>query len=317
MELPSEYEVHLITRGSGRFIVGDRVGNFAAGQLVLVGPELPHHWISDLASGRSLVGRDVVLQFHDQWIQSCITLMPELDELRPLLSRSTRGIEFSGGTAERAAELLIRVGASAGVARLVTTLELLGELANAPDGDRRYLANEWIPAQDDPAAAEVVNRTLEYIFTNINADVRLSEAARMIGMSDSAFSQFFKRASGHLFSDIVRRLRIAQACKLLDSTTMAVASIAQDVGYRNLSNFNRQFIAETGLTPPRIGKETALPRFLRCWSDGPDDLSERGATVAVFPTPQPQSLARERLDASLLRQSSRRGAADLPQAATP
>lgn len=110
-----EYEVHLITRGSGRFIVGDRVGNFAAGQLVLVGPELPHHWISDLASGRSLVGRDVVLQFHDQWIQSCITLMPELDELRPLLSRSTRGIEFSGGTAERAAELLIRVGASAGL----------------------------------------------------------------------------------------------------------------------------------------------------------------------------------------------------------
>src|SRR3954447_19214637 len=48
-----EYELHLITRSTGRFIVGDRIGNFAAGQLVLVGPDLPHHWISDLAPGES------------------------------------------------------------------------------------------------------------------------------------------------------------------------------------------------------------------------------------------------------------------------
>ncbi|WP_309105112.1 AraC family transcriptional regulator [Microbacterium sp.] len=244
-----EYEIHLVNQGTGRFIVGDQVGSFDEGNLVLVGPELPHHWIVDQRSDGEIPGHYTVLQFHDRWIRSCIALMPELIELRPMLAQSTRGIEFLGETAARGAALLTEVGAGTGTDRLVSTLALLGTLATAPDEDRRYIANEWIPADADPASADVVNRTLEYIFTNISDDVRLSTAARMIGMSESAFSRYFKRASGHTFTDIVRRLRIAHACKLLDSTTTAVATIAQAVGYRNLSNFNRQFAADTGFTP--------------------------------------------------------------------
>ncbi|MDM4763800.1 AraC family transcriptional regulator [Galbitalea sp. SE-J8] len=244
-----EYEIHLTTAGSGRFIVGDQVGNFAAGQLVLVGPELPHHWISDLAPGERVVGRDVVLQFHDRWIRACVDLLPELAQLRPMLDRSTRGIEFLGATAARGAELLEAIGAAEGTARLVATLELLGTLASAPEDERRCLATEWIPAQDDPASAELVNRALEYIFGRIGDDVRLSVAARIVGMSESAFSRSFQRASGQTFSAMVRRLRIAHACKLLDGTRDTVSTISRTVGYRNLSNFNRQFLAETGLTP--------------------------------------------------------------------
>ncbi|MCW2162893.1 transcriptional regulator, AraC family [Microbacterium hydrothermale] len=249
-----EYEIHLVTQGTGRFIVGDQVGNFTAGQLVMVGPELPHHWISDLAPGEHILGRDIVLQFLDDWIQACIQLMPELGELRSMLSHSTRGIEFLGDTATRAAALLAKIGAATGTDRLLATIGVLGVLAHAPDSERRFIANEWIPSIDDPASAEVVNRTLEYIFTNMNRDVRLSEAAGMIGMSESAFSRYFKRASGHTFSDIVRRLRIAHACKLLDSTADPISTIAHDVGYQNLSNFNRQFLAETAQTPTAYRK---------------------------------------------------------------
>lgn len=61
---------------------------------------------------------------------------------------------------------------------------------------------------------EVVSRTISYIFDNLNRDVRLSVAADMIGMSPSAFSRFFKVSSGHTFSDMVRRLRLAHACRL-------------------------------------------------------------------------------------------------------
>lgn len=255
-----EYEIHLVTQGTGRFIVGDQVGNFAAGQLVMVGPELPHHWISDLAPGEQIIGRDIVLQFRDEWIQACIELMPELGELRSMLIQSTRGIEFLGDTAGRGAAFLAEIGDATGTDRLLATLGVLGVLAGAPDSERRYIANEWIPSLDDPASAEVVNRTLEYIFTNMNTDVRLSEAARMIGMSESAFSRYFKRASGHTFSDMVRRLRIARACKLLDSTADPVSAIAHDVGYQNLSNFNRQFVAETALTPTAYRKREHMTR---------------------------------------------------------
>lgn len=68
-------------------------------------------------------------------------------------------------------------------------------------------------------------------------------------MSESAFSRYFKAASGSTFTDMVRRLRLTRACWLLERTEMPIASIASTVGYRNLSNFNRQFLRSYGTTP--------------------------------------------------------------------
>jgi AraC-like DNA-binding protein len=244
-----EYEVHLVREGTGRYIVGDTIGRFEAGQLVLVGPDVPHDWISDLDPGQVLEGRDVVLQFHDQWVRRCQAAMPELVDLDVLLANSTRGIEFSGRTAEEGAEQLQAIGRESGTARVTRTLSLLDTLARAPEHEVHYLANEWVPTLSDPRVMDDVGRTLDYVFTHLTSDVRLSVAADMVGMSPSAFSRYFKEASGHTFSDMVRRLRLAHACKLLDTTSLPVTDVATASGYRNLSNFNRQFLSELGLTP--------------------------------------------------------------------
>jgi AraC-like DNA-binding protein len=71
---------------------------------------------------------------------------------------------------------------------------------------------------------------------------------------ESAFSRYFELASGHTFSDIAGRLRLAHACKLLDRMADSVASIAQALGYRNLSDFNRQSVAEIQCTPLQYRK---------------------------------------------------------------
>jgi AraC-like DNA-binding protein len=69
-------------------------------------------------------------------------------------------------------------------------------------------------------------------------------------MSEPSFSKYFKKASGMTFTDLVKRLRIANACLLLEQTDISVAQICAQVGYRNLANFNRQFLAEMSV-PPR------------------------------------------------------------------
>lgn len=68
-------------------------------------------------------------------------------------------------------------------------------------------------------------------------------------MSEPTFSKYFKRAAGVTFSNMVKRLRIAHARRLLDTTDLSTAKVARASGYNNLSNFNRQFLAEVGLTP--------------------------------------------------------------------
>lgn len=244
-----EYEIHLVRETWGRYIVGNGIGDFSPGQLVLIGPNLPHNWISDIPHDRVVPGRDVVFQFLDSWVDRCAALLPELTEIRPLLARASRGIEFAGATAQCAAAELEAIGRSEGAARLTHIFGMFQVLVAAAPHECRVLSDEDVPDLDDPYTAEVMNSAIEYIFDNLSSRVSLSRAATIVGMSESAFSRYFKHASGQTFSDMVRKLRLARACRLLRLTTKPVASIAREAGYSNLSNFNRQFRREYGSTP--------------------------------------------------------------------
>ncbi len=253
-----EYEIHLIRSGTGRYIVGDHIDTFAAGQLVLVGSNLPHHWISDLAPGEVIPDRDVVFQFHPQWVQKCQDVLPELSGLQALLKKSARGIEFTGETALRAAQDLHAIGDHQGPRRLQHIFGLLGLLADSPDADQHTLTKEWLPPLTDESAADTIDRALTFILDHLTDDVRLASVAHHVGLSESAFSKYFKRVSGQTFSDTVQKLRLTHACKLLKDTDLPVASISHRVGYANLSNFNRQFRAHYGITPRELRRRNLI-----------------------------------------------------------
>lgn len=244
-----EFEIHLIRSGIGRFIVGDYIGTFEAGQVTLIGAGLPHDWVSDVADGETIVGRDAVLQFDGRWIEQCVEVMPELAEANALLELSARGIRFTGETARRAAPLIEQIGVTSGVERVACFFSLLALFVGSPSSERELLAGEWFSPLLDRRSAAVVDITLEYIFANQSGDIRMSEAARLVGMSEPAFSKYFKKWTGQSFTDVVRKLRIARARHLLERTTEPVSDVCFQVGFTNLSNFNRRFLAEVGTTP--------------------------------------------------------------------
>lgn len=244
-----EYEIHLIRKGTGKFIVGDHIGTFEAGHVSLVGSGLPHDWVSDLEPGEVLKNRDAVIQFDGKWVEQTASLVPEMAEVKPLLEQSRRGIEFLGPSAENAAAAIEAMGASTGLVRLRHLLDLFVVLARAPQEERRYLADEWFRPQLDGQAAAVVDIVLEYVFTNHAGSVKMSEAAGLVGMSEPTFSKYFKRATGQNFSDLVRKLRLAHARRLLEHSDKAISEICYEVGFSNLSNFNRHFLNDAGETP--------------------------------------------------------------------
>ena len=244
-----EYEIHLIQHSTGSIIAGDHVGTFGPGHLSMVGPMLPHDWVSDLAPGEIAYDRDALVQFTDEWLRGCMELMPELQRLDPLLHRSTRGIQFSGETARLGADCLLAVIRSSGPVQIARMFELLALLAEAPDDEYELLASPWLGVGDDASANAAVEAGLAYIFDNLTGDIRLSQAAHLAYMSEPTFSKYFKHASGMTFSNMVKRLRVAHARRLLDTTDLSVARVASASGYNNMSNFNRQFLTEVGMTP--------------------------------------------------------------------
>ena len=244
-----EYEIHLIQKSRGSLIAGDYVGTFGPGHVSLMGPNLPHDWVSDLAPGEVVVDRDVVVHFTDEWIRDCMRLMPELSVLDRLLQASTRGLEFHGHTAAMARPLILGLVDSPGPAQIARMIELLGVLADAGEDECVPLASAWMGTNDSASANLAAEAGLAYIFDNLTGDIRLSTAASLAHMSEPTFSKYFKRAAGTTFSSMVKRLRIAHARRLLDTTDLSATKVAQASGYNNMSNFNRQFLAEVGMTP--------------------------------------------------------------------
>jgi AraC-like DNA-binding protein len=249
-----EFEIHLIRKSTGSFIAGDYIGPFEPGQVSLMGSNLPHDWMSDIKPGEFFENRDVVIQFDWDWIERCIAAIPEFAGVRKILQESSRGIVFTGKTRERAEVLIERMAKATDFGRVRYLLELLELFASSPKKEKVFLAQEIFKTDSSSEGRLAVESGIAYIFKNMTKEIRMSEAAKLAHMSEPTFSKYFKKASGFTFSDMVKKLRIAHSCRLLDQTKDSVAEICENVGYTNLANFNRQFLAEVGMTPTAYRK---------------------------------------------------------------
>ncbi len=275
-----EYEIHLIAETAGKLFVGDHIGAFGPGNLVLVGPHLPHHWVSDLAPGQTIAGRDVVLQFSEAFVEDARRVFPEFGKLAPLLEDSRRGVEFFGDDARQCAEILMGMGECAGLSRVALFIRLIERMVASKQ--RRQLASETYSPDLIVGGDARIGAAIEYMFANVH-DARMATAAAMVGMNESTFSRHFKRMTGVNFVDCVRRIRIAKACTLLETDGLGITEICFECGFQNISNFNRTFRREKQMTPReyrasvrmRAGRIEAGPRDPASGRRSPQSSSPR------------------------------------------
>lgn len=250
-----EYELHLVKATSGKMFVGDYIGNFSPGNLVLAGPELPHNWISHLEDGESVQTRDLVIQFSPAFIKSCQQVIPEFSIVESLLEKSKLGVEFlDPNTVDRATQLFEHIADTNGMKRIVVFFQLLELLATSSD-IRILSSNDHKPLIDDKNIAWV-DHAVKFIVENFDKNLTLEETAQHMGMAETHFSKYFKKASGHRFIDFVNHLRIHKACELLTHTDTPITDICFSVGFNNISNFNRRFFKLKLMSPREYRKSS-------------------------------------------------------------
>ena len=247
-----EYELHLITETSGKVFVGDYIGRFKPGNLVLTGPRLPHNWISTEIAAEGVQIRDRVLQFPDEPLRQASELIPELREAFPLLERAKHGIEFTG-MSEIAGESMDQILESSGLERFSIFLKLLSKLSQHQE--YRLLSSVQLQSFDDDASLHQLSEVVDYMTANYATPFTMSEIAERIGMTESRFSRYFRKATGNTFTDFVNHLRINRACQLLMETEQYISTICYNVGFNNVANFNRRFMEIKGMTPSEFRKQ--------------------------------------------------------------
>ena len=245
-----EYELHLVTATEGRCYVGDHIGPFVTGDLVFVGPNLPHNWISDVPEGETVAERCLVLQFTGAFMAACMATFPELRFLQPLLDDAFRGVRFDPALTERVRPVMVELLGAVGARRIALFVELLDLVGRCPA--RRALASPGFRADPSGYMSGPINLVLQHIGRSFTGDLCEADMARLAGQSVSAFSRAFRKHTGTTFVQYVNALRIELACQHLTQDDLTVTEICFEVGFNNVSNFNRQFLAVKALPPSKF-----------------------------------------------------------------
>ncbi|NPT34680.1 helix-turn-helix domain-containing protein [Paraburkholderia xenovorans] len=230
-------------------IIGDYIGNFAPGNLVMVGSNLPHNWVSNVPRGDRVDERCLILQCDVPFIARAIQALPELKRVESLLDASRWGLLFSPETGAAAEPIMREMLGAQGMRRITLFLALFDLLVQSAAPVK--LASAAYRADPARYAETRINHVLSYIGENLSQALRETELAELAGQSVSAFSRFFRRHTGVPFVQYVNRLRINLACQLLMSGELTINDICYQVGFNNLSNFNRQFLLLKNMPPSR------------------------------------------------------------------
>ncbi len=236
-----EIEICFTKKSSGKRYVGNQISRYEAGDLVLFGSYLPHGFTTTEKTNQT------VLQFREDFLLQSSRPFDDLIELKRLFKKAKRGLEIKGETKIEAIKLLKRIGSKKGLKRYILLLKLLLLLEKS---------EECIPICNSKYASTITVTQLgrmkvifEYLEANYLKDIKISDAAAIINLTDSAFYKFIKRHTKKKFTQVLNEYRIEHATKRLTNTTMTIAEVCFDAGFKNLSYFNRRFKEIQQLTP--------------------------------------------------------------------
>ena len=229
-----ELELTLIKQGQGVRFVGDNIGNFHDNDLVLLGENLPHQWVTS-----SDVPARIQVAHVFQFSKTLFNGFPELKMLRNLFEEASRGLHFFAPKPS----LLVKFEMAATLLpaeRLVVLLQILNEMAldNKRETltDSRLIVNQRTKRQQNK-----VSEVISFLLENYAQQITLNQIADQNQMTPPSFSRWFKQATGKSFISYLNALRIEKACELLLTSGFPIIDISHKCGFESLSNFNRNF----------------------------------------------------------------------------
>ena len=250
-----EFELSFITEGSGRRIVGDSVEDFHPGDLILLGPRIPHVWYpealkANFHSGRTL--ESVYLQFNHDILPPGLTQLREFDSVNRAVRHAERGIRITGETLNKVSGIMLQMPYLPSMKRLMHFYDIMDTIGRSRSF--HFLAGEEYVRSRFSTSHQRVKQIHEYLIKNYLEEISLEKIAGIVHMAPASVCRFYKSVTGMTIFESLNKIKVDYACQLLLNTDHTVVHISYDCGFNNLSHFNKQFRKVTGTTPSEYRK---------------------------------------------------------------
>ncbi len=258
-----EFELTYIKEGFGRRIVADKIDSFYAGDLVFLGPDLPHAWQNDdifhkgFSNFRS---KSFVIHFKKEIFSDEMLQLHESSKLNELFARSVRGLKIVGKTGEVITEKMCSLNQRKGLERIIGLLDILNIIAVSKETE--YISYKGYSGMLAHNKVDRLAEVYNYVSENFNKDISLNDVARMASLTPPAFCRLFKKRTNRHFVSYLNDVRTSKACKQLLETDLNISEIAFGCGYKTVSNFNKIFKKNIGVAP-KAYREKAASHFSR------------------------------------------------------
>jgi AraC-like DNA-binding protein len=245
-----EFELNLILNGKGvKRVVGDHMGEIDDMELVLVGSNLPHAWLTHRYEYKENKGKinEITIQFHKDLLDDKFLQRNQLFYVNDLIHKASSGIVFGKETIEKIKDRIISLTSNEGFYSVIELLTILHELSISRD--MTLLCNDCIGEKNVPQPGNKLDVILQYLNNNYQNDISHHQISNIANMTEVSFSRFIKKRTGKTFIDLLQEIRLGYASRQLIDTHVTVSEIAFNTGFKNLSYFNRVFKAKKGITP--------------------------------------------------------------------
>ncbi len=242
-----ELELTLISKGKGTRFVGDAIESYTAFDLVLLGGNLPHHWVS-IQDEKTSFQEASVFQFD----ASLFLQFPECSDFRSLFKSARRGVRFTNPDQDVINTIMDFENLSpvAQLGRLMGILQCLSEEKRQVQlASEKYL-NKLLADN----SVSKISRTTNYILEHLDKKLTVDQMAEYTHMAPQSFCRWFKKLSGHSFVTFVNKTRIERSGQLLLTSHLRVQEVAFSCGYESLAHFNRTFKKYKGMSPKEFRK---------------------------------------------------------------
>ena len=262
-----EYEIMLFTQGSGKQFVGEGVSDYKAGDMALIGSNVPHlhlcHTKLDATSASNpeeKASAGEAIQFRPDIFPGQMEGIPDYHLIHDLLQKSQYGIRFyDEGLFDEMLEMVREFDSSGYTSRIVCLLRMLEKLHDCQHfrllSDTAYNQANLIPDVKEP-----VNKVYAYLYNHFKEKVTLGEIAEFVNQNPAALCRYFKQRTDRSIFQCLAEIRIEHACKLLTYSKMNVSQIAYESGYNSVTHFVAQFEKITRRTP----SEYRMLKFHKC-----------------------------------------------------
>lgn len=242
-----EYELNFVENAPGvKRIVGDSVEEIGDYDLVLICSEnLEHVWDNGRCGSRDI--REVTIQFSPELLSGGLISKNQFSSIMKMFRDANHGISFPLHAIMRVYGVLDGLASEPqGFMRFLKFLWLLYMLSVS---DYRILSSSSFSHAERNPESRRVKKVKQYINDHYTETLKLEDMARLVGMTPTSFSRFFKLRTGKTLSDYVLDIRLGFAARMLVDSTKNISEICFECGFNNLSNFNRIFKGRRGVTP--------------------------------------------------------------------